>query len=105
MHPTVEAMLDRQYPGIKEAIYQVAEAGMNLEEIEAKLFGDAIRPEVQAVIDDAARQLFPDHPEDGASLLKETGVQAKLEQLLANAEHRPRCVMLLRRVKKDIQTW
>lgn len=85
MHPTVEAYLDRQYPGVKEQIYSAVQAGMNMQEIEARIYGQAIQPEVGTIIDQVAREMFPDLPDAGTELLKAHGIQAALERYLATS--------------------
>jgi hypothetical protein len=84
LDPLVEAMLDRQAPGVKEAVYAAIEAGMNRDEINARLLGDFVKPNLNAVVDAAAARLYP-NPDIRTAVLREQGIQAALERELAGA--------------------
>lgn len=83
LHPTIEARLDGIAPGVKDILYSAVATGLNMGEIEKKLYSEApLQIELGTIIDQAARDLFPEHPDAGNELLKTTMVQHRLQEYL-----------------------
>lgn len=103
MDPRVEAMLDAMAPGIKEAVYAAVRAGMNMDEVEARLLGDYIQPNLNQVVEDAARKVYPDAPELGAQIIQEMGIIPEMERALAGASTPEEVNAAFNRVEQRLQ--
>lgn len=103
MHPALEATLDRMAPGVKEAVYRVVEAGMNMREIEKGLYGEVIQPQLAGIIEDAAKAVEPQNPQGLIGLLRDTGVEERLLRDLATAKTADDVAGVIQGVQRELQ--
>ena len=86
MPSMLEVQLRNIDPGLPEKIYGAVRGNVNMNEINAALYEGAVKVNVSRLIDDAANQLAPDHPDTMREMLRTTGLEQELTNQLKNAE-------------------
>lgn len=86
MPAMLEVQLRQIDPSLPDKIYGIVRGSVNMAEINAGLYEGAVRVNVSSLIDDAATRLAPDSPDRMREMLKATGMEQELANLLASAE-------------------
>lgn len=103
MSAPLETMLRRINPDLPDVLYRAVEAGVNMNEIENAIYGEAIKKTASNYIDQAAATIAPGHEQAARELWKTTGLDTVLEEALAKAQTPEQVDVALDTFKQTVQ--
>ena len=80
----LEDTIERQTPGMTDAIYLAVAGGLNLDDISNKLYGTYIKPDVGTVMKGVVSELFKGEAAVYEEVLEKSGVMRELKDRFAN---------------------
>jgi hypothetical protein len=80
MSKAAEGAIETQAPGMLKVIYQAAESGMNISEIEGAILGEYVKPQIESIIREVENRMNPDNNGVLSDYLKESGIIDRVRQ-------------------------
>lgn len=84
--PVTEKILERSYPGLKEAVYGAVNAGLNLREIETSIKAQVVTPKIESILDEIGVKYDKTVPGGARELFDKMGLTDRLNDRLKTAD-------------------